>query len=96
MVGLENVSSLDTWRADSRKAGDGDRVGFGASDSERGLGEFTPVRMVKDEDDVGVRSPSSSRCGALLGLPTGEATSSAILAVGVAMRWEMWFRLSRE
>jgi hypothetical protein len=77
VVGLEKVSSLDTCRAGSRKAGDGDRVGLGASDSERGFGEFTPV--LRDEEEVGVRSPSSSRCGKL-GMPMVEVTSSAMVA----------------
>lgn len=49
VVGLEKVSSLETRRAGSRNAGEGDRVGLGASDSDRGF-------------EVGVRSPSSSVC----------------------------------
>lgn len=83
VVGLENVSSLDTRLPGSRNAGDGDRVGFGASERERGLGEFIPV--LRDEDEVGVRSPSSSHC-VKLDLPTVDATWSAmVVAVDMAL-----------
>lgn len=85
MVGLEKVSSLDTRRSGSRKAGDGDNVGLGASDSERGFGEVIPLPK-EEEELVGVRSPSSSRC-VKLDLPTVDATCSAIVvAVDMALR----------
>ena len=83
VVGLENVSSLDTRLPGSRNAGDGDRVGFGASERERGFGEFIPV--LRDEDEVGVRSPSSSHC-VKLDFPTVDATWSAmVVAVDMAL-----------
>jgi hypothetical protein len=90
VVGLEKVSSLDICRAGSRNAGDGDRVGLGASDSERGLGEFNPV--LRDEEDVGVRSPSSSRCGKMDLL---VVTSSAIVAIDIAGCWKCAFCAER-
>jgi hypothetical protein len=57
-VGVEGEarteSSLDTWRKGSRKAGEGESTGLGASESDRGFGEpFTVVL-----EDRGVRSPS--------------------------------------
>ena len=53
-------SSLETRRIGSRKAGEGERTGLGASESDRGLGEPWAVVL----DDLGVRSPSlcSSCC----------------------------------
>ncbi len=47
-------SSLETRRRGSRKAGEGERTGLGASERDRGLGE--PLAVVLD--DLGVRSPS--------------------------------------
>lgn len=48
------VSSFDTRRNGSRKAGEGESIGFGASESDLGLGE--PCSEVLRER--GVRSPS--------------------------------------
>lgn len=48
------VSSFDTRRKGSRKAGEGDSIGLGASESDLGLGE--PLSEVLRER--GVRSPS--------------------------------------
>ena len=63
-------SSFDTRREGSRKAGEGDRTGFGASESERGLGEHLNGVF----EDLGVRSPSSRRsiCWVKVDLPGGE------------------------
>jgi hypothetical protein len=66
-------SSFDTRREGSRKAGEGDRTGFGASESERGLlGEHLKGVF----EDLGVRPPSSLRsiCWVKVDLPgEGEA-----------------------
>jgi hypothetical protein len=77
VVGTMAVSSLETCRSGSRKAGDGERTGFWTSESERGLGEPELVVL----DDRGVRSPSLSSCWVSVDLvgdkpsPTGGACS---------------------
>jgi hypothetical protein len=48
------LSSLDIRRKGSRKAGEGERMGLGASERDRGLGETLAAVL----EDRGVRSPS--------------------------------------
>lgn len=51
-------------------AGEGERMGFGASERDRGFGEL----LAGNSDDLGVRPPSSrSICWARLDLLEGES-----------------------
>lgn len=81
VVGLEKVSSLDTRRAGSRNAGEGDSVGLGASDNDRGFGVFTPV--LRDVVEIGVRSPCSSLCARVDFSMVEETSCSARVAVDI-------------
>jgi hypothetical protein len=90
VLGFEKESSLDTRRAGSRNAGDGDSVGFGASLKERGFGDFRP--WLNDDKEVGVRSPSSSLC-VKADFAMFEATCcSAMVVVDMVMcrKLRMW------